>query len=195
MGGRAGWRTIGDFSFIDTLEKFPIRLETDEGTFQIFLGDKYNRETFEGKDLQKIKNDAYKYLKGVTSAKWKPVIIVTYDDSSGYDDHKINLKYERYFMATRDDGEALWKVWAGGTDNGTPGQNTWEHSGESKTTKIIPFTKEAWGGLQKISEMVEAINVKIKDFVGRADLATKLAEIATTKAATFLLESTAKSPR
>lgn len=177
--GRTGYKTIGDYDFTDTKEKFHIVLDTENGEFSICLGEKYNRQTFKGKDLTLVKNEAFRFLKDITAANWKPFIHVEFDDtfsSSGTERHKIFLKYDRFFVAIRPNGEKAFRMCHNFNDGLEPGQNTYERD-EGKHSRLIPHTEEAWQGLQKISEMIDALNDRIKEFVGRPDLSAKLAEV------------------
>src|SRR4029077_6649433 len=180
---RGKHKQVAEFEYTPTKEKFPIMLNTSTGVFHINLSEHYNRKLFENSDMIEVQRLAQVYLNELTEAKWQPVIVGKDEDLvKSADEHRINLKYERIFMAIRPDGQKVFRHYFG---DGEMGQST--YSREGKDTRFIPYTQAAWDGLLMISKLVEALNIRIKDFIGRADLADKLSEISVKNPA-FLLE-------
>lgn len=184
---RGKHKQVAEFEYTPTKEKFPIMLNTSTGVFHINLSQHYNQKLFENRDMTEVQRLATVYLNELTEAKWKAMIVVKYDDLFlSADEHRINLKYERVFMAIRPDGQKVFRQYFG---DGEMGQSTYTREG--KGTRFIPYTQAAWDGLLTISKLVEALNMRIKDFIGRADLADKLSEISIKNPA-FLLEAPEK---
>jgi len=191
MSRRAGRKKIAVFRFNDTAEEFPIYLDMVSGEFSIDLGIDHNLEIFKGQDLKLVKNEAYRYLEAIRKADWKPVIVVGYEDGTPAREHRIFIRYDRFFVADKSDGSRVWKQYVGGTEDGFPGQNTFER-GDGKLDRILPYTPEAWRGLEKISDMVDALNDRIRVFIGRADLEKRLLEIESKVDLGFFLEGPKK---
>lgn len=181
---RGKHKQVAEFEYSPTKEKFPILLNTSSGVFHISLSEHYGQKLFENSNMTEVQRLARIYLDELTEAKWKPMIVVQYEDLfKAADEHRINLKYERIFMAIRPDGQKVFRKYFG---DGEIGQST--YSREGKDVRFIPYTQPAWEGLLTISKLVEALNIRIKDFIGRADLADKLSEISMKNPA-FLLEA------
>ena len=178
-------KQVAEFEYSNTQESFPILLDTSSGIFRIILSEHYGKKLFESSTLPEVQRLARVYLDQLNEAKWKPVIMVQYDDLFK-EEHHINLKYERLFMAIRGDGQKVFRKYI---PDGTMGQSTYPREG--KNLRFIAYTKPAWDGLLTITKMVEALNMRIKDFIANADLADKLSEISVKNAA-FLLEAPEK---
>lgn len=177
-------KVVAEFQYSPTQEKFPILLDTSSGVFRIILSEHYAKKLFESSTMIEVQRLARLHLDSLTEAKWKPVIVVQYEDLfKAADEHRINLKYERLFMAIRGDGQKVFRKYFG---DGEIGQSTYAREG--KDIKFIPYTQPAWDGLMMITKMVESLNIRIKDFIGRTDLADKLSEISV-KNPVFLLEA------
>jgi len=174
---RCGW-----FEFEQTNERFPMKVDSHDGTFEIDLGENYDNKTFRGKDVQKLRNEAFVYIRDVTAGKWEPFVIVEHNSWGIQREHQIYFEYRRAFRLKKADGILLWKTWIGADDEhqGTPGQSTHgpDEEGEDKYVKCIPYSKEVWCGLLTITKAIEAVDKKIKEMVAGADLEAKLKCIA-----------------
>lgn len=170
------------FEFGPTNERFPIRVDTHSGEFQIALGENYDNKTFDGKDLKQLRSDAWAYLRDVTAGKWEPFVIVEHNSSGIQTDHQIYFEYRRVFRLKKADGTLLWKTWVGPDKGheGTPGNSCYgpDVEDEYKYVKCIPYSKEVWNGLLVITKAIEALDKKIKAMVAGADLEAKLKSIA-----------------
>jgi len=174
---RCGW-----FDFEATKEKFPIRVDSYSGTFEIDLGENYDNKTFIGKDVEKLRGEAYAYLRDVTAGQWKPFIIVEHDSSGIQSKHKIYFEYRRLFRLEKDDGTFLWKKWNGPDDSheGSPGGSSFgpDRDDQYRNTRCLPYSKETWNGLLEITKAIETVDKKIKEMVDSGDLEAKLKRIA-----------------
>ena len=174
---KCGW-----FEFEQTNERFPIRVDAYTGKFEIALGENYDNQTFRGTDVQKLRNEAFVYLRDVTAGKWEPFAIVEHNHWGIQHDHQIYFEYRRAFRLKKPDGILLWKDWNGTDDGheGTPGRSTSgpDKEGEDKHVKCIPYSKEVWNGLLAITKAIESVDKKIKQMVAGADLEARLKGIA-----------------
>lgn len=120
---RCGW-----FEFEQTRERFPIRVDAFSGQFDISLGENYDKKVFTGKDVEKLRSEAFVYLRDVTAGKYEPFVIVEHNNQGIQHDHQIYFEYRRVFRLKKPDGVLLWKTWNGpdGDYEGKPGQSTWE---------------------------------------------------------------------
>lgn len=174
---RCGW-----FEFEQTHERFPIRVDSYDGTFEIALGGNYDDKTFKGKDVEKLRSEAFVYLRDVTAGKWEPFAIVEHNSNGIQHEHQIYFEYRRAFRLKKADGTLLWKTWHGpdSTHEGTPGGSTHgpDVEDEDKHVRCLPYSKEVWNGLLAITKAIEAVDKKIRDMVAGADLEAKLKCIA-----------------
>lgn len=174
---RCGW-----FEFEQTHERFPIRVDAYSGKFEISLGENYDNKTFLGKDIEKLRSEAFVYIHDVTAGKWEPFVIVEHNHWGIQHDHQIYFEYHRVFRLKKSDGTLLWKTWNGadGDHEGTPGQSTHgpNREDEDKHVKCLPYSKEVWNGLLTITKAVEAVDKKIKAMIAGDDLEAKLKCIA-----------------
>lgn len=174
---RCGW-----FDFEPTREKFPIRVDSYSGTFEIDLGENYDSKVFTGKDVEKLRGEAYVYLRDINAGKWKPFIIVEHDNSGIQSEHKIYFHYRRLFRLEKSDGTFLWKKWNGPDESheGTPGGSSFgpDRNDEYRNTRCLPYSKETWNGLLAITKAIETVDKKIKEMVDSGDLEAKLKGIA-----------------
>lgn len=175
-------KKCGLFEFEQTRESFPIRVDAHDGIFEIVLGENYDNKTFRGKDVQKLRSEAFVYLRDVTAGKWEPFVIVEHNNQGIQHDHQIYFEYRRAFRLKKPDGVLIWKTWNGpdGDFDGQPGQSTWgpDLDDESKHVKCIPYSKEVWHGLLAITKAIESVDKKIRDMIAGADLEVKLKCIA-----------------
>lgn len=174
---RCGW-----FEFGPTHERFPIRVDIHSGEFEIALGDNYDNEKFKGKELDKLRSDAWTYLQDVTSGKWEPFVIVEHNNQGIQHDHQIYFEYKRVFRLKKPDGTLLWKTWHGpdATHEGTPGASCYGPSVEDEDThvKCLRYSRQVWEGLLAITWAIEEVDKKIRAMVAGADLEAKLKCIA-----------------
>ena len=175
-------KKCGLFEFEQTRESFPIRVDAHDGIFEIVLGENYDNKTFRGKDVQKLRSEAFVYLRDVTAGKWEPFVIVEHNNQGIQHDHQIYFEYRRAFRLKKPDGVLIWKTWNGpdGDFDGQPGQSTWgpDLDDESKHVKCIPYSKEVCHGLHAITKAIESVDKKIRDMIAGADLEVKLKCIA-----------------
>lgn len=175
-------KKCGLFEFEQTKESFPIRVDSYSGRFEIALGENYQNKTFSGKDIEKLRGEAFVYLRDVTAGKWEPFVIVEHNAWGIQRDHQIYFEYRRAFCLKKTDGTLIWKDWNGTDDSheGTPGRSTHgpdkEH--EDKHVKCLPYSKEAWNGLLAITKAIESVDKKIKEMIAGPDLESKLKCIA-----------------
>jgi len=178
-------KKCGLFDFEPTKESFPIRVDSYSGMFEIDLGENYDQKTFTGKDVEKLRNEAYIYLRDVNAGKWEPYAIVEHNGQGIQHDHQIYLEYRRAFRLKKRDGTLIWKTWVGpdGDYEGKPGGSCYgpDTEDEGKHVKCIPYSKAVWDGLLAITKAVEAVDKKIKAMVAGADLEAKLKGIAARK--------------
>jgi hypothetical protein len=174
---RCGW-----FEFGPTNERFPIRVDIHSGKFEIALGDNYDKKTFDGKELEKLRSDAWAYLRDVTAGKWEPYVIVEHNNQGIQHDHQIYFEYRRVFRLKKADATLLWKTWIGadGTHEGAPGNSCYgpDIEDEDKHVKCLPYSKEVWAGLLAITAAIEAVDKKIRQMVAGTDLEARLKGIA-----------------
>lgn len=174
---RCGW-----FEFEQTRERFPIRVDAFSGQFDISLGENYDKKVFTGKDVEKLRSEAFVYLRDVTAGKYEPFVIVEHNNQGIQHDHQIYFEYRRVFRLKKPDGVLLWKTWNGpdGDYEGKPGQSTWgpDLEDEDKHVKCLPYSKEVWHGLLAITKAIESVDKKIRDMIAGADLEAKLKCIA-----------------
>jgi hypothetical protein len=174
---RCGW-----FEFEQTKEQFPIRVDSYSGKFEIALGDNYDNKTFLGKDVEKLRSEAFVYLRDLTAGKWERFVIVEYNSDAIQHDHQIYLEYRRAFRLKKSDGTLIWKDWNGPDDGheGTPGRSSYGpgRDGENRHVKCLPYSKEVWEGLLAITKAIETVDKKIREMVSGADLEAKLRCIA-----------------
>lgn len=174
---RCGW-----FEFGPTNERFPIRVDVHSGAFEIALGPNYDNKTFDGKELEKLRSDAWAYLRDVTAGKWEPFVVVEHNSNGIQHDHQIYFEYRRLFRLKKTDGTLLWKTWVGADEShdGTPGNSSYgpDVEDEDKHVKCLPYSKEVWNGLLAITKAIESVDRKIKEMVAGADLEAKLKCIA-----------------
>lgn len=174
---RCGW-----FEFGPTKERFPIRVDAYEGTFEIALGENYDEKTFNGKDVEKLRNDAWAYLRDVTAGKWEPFVIIEHNEQGIQYEHRVYFEYKRVFRLKKPDGTLLWKNWVGSDDahEGTPGQSALgpDLENEDEHVRCLPYSKEVWNGLLAITAAIEAVDRKIRAMVADTDLEAKLKGIA-----------------
>jgi len=175
-------KKCGVFEFEQTRESFPVRVDAHDGVFEIALGENYNDKTFRGKDIQKLRNEAFVYLRDVTAGKWEPFVIVEHNSWGIQHDHQIYFEYRRAFRLKKPDGTMIWKAWNGQDDSheGTPGQSTHGPGTEEedKHVKDLPYSKEVWNGLLAITKAIESVDKKIKAMIAGPDLEAKLKCIA-----------------
>lgn len=174
---RCGW-----FDFEPTKEKFPIRVDPYSGMFDIDLGENYDSKVFKGKDVEKLRGEAFIYLRAVTAGQWEPYIVVEHDASGFQHDHAIYFEYRRMFRLKKADGALLWKDWIGAAEEykGEPGRSSHGPNTDDEYTsvKCLPYSKEAWDGLLAITAAVKAVDKKIKAMVASGGLEAKLKCIA-----------------
>jgi len=177
-------KKCGEFHFEPTKESFPIRVGVDNGNFEIVLGGNYGDKKFRGKDVGKLRSDAYIYLKDLTDGKWEPFVIVEHSKWGIQHDHQIYLEYKRVFRLKKSDGTMVWKTWNGpdGDYEGEPGNSTYGPSKESEEgsyIKVLPYSKEVWNGLLAITKAIKTIDKKIKEMIAGPGLEAKLKLIST----------------
>ncbi len=175
-------KKCGLFEFEQTRESFPIRVDAHSGRFEIDLGANYDNKIFSGKDIEKLRGEAFVYLRDVTAGKWEPFVIVEHNKLGIQHDHQIYFEYRRAFRLKKPDGTLIWKSWNGpdGSHEGTPGNSTHgpDEEGEDKYVKDIPYSKDVWSGLLAITKAIESVDKKIKEMIAAPDLETKLKCIA-----------------
>jgi len=174
-------KRCGTFEFELTRESFPVRVDAQDGEFEIALGENYDNKTFRGKDVQKLRSEAFSYLRDVTAGKWEPFVIVEHNHWGIQHDHQIYFEYRRVFRLKKPDGTLIWKTWSGpdGIHEGKPGQSTHgpDKEGEDKHVKDLPYSKEVWDGLLAITKAIEAVDKKIKEMIAGPDLEVTLKRI------------------
>lgn len=178
-------KRVGWFDFEQTKERFPVRVDAYSGMFAIELGETYDNKIFKGKDVEKVRGEAFAYLRDVTVGKWEPYIVVEHDTSGFQHDHAIYFEYRRMFRLKKADGALLWKDWIGAAEEhkGEPGRSSHGPNTDDEYTveKCLPYSKEAWDGLLAITAAVKAVDKKIKEMVAGRGLEAKLKGIAAGK--------------
>lgn len=174
---RCGW-----FEFEPTNERFPVRVDAYSGRFEIALGENYDGKTFLGNDVEKLRNEAFVYLRDVTAGKWEPYVIVEHNSGGIQHDHQIYFEYRRVFRLKKQDGTLLWKTWHGpdSEHDGKPGNSVYgpHLEDEDRHVKCLPYSKEVWHGLLAMTKAIETVDRKIRDMIAGADLEAKLRCIA-----------------
>jgi len=191
---RCGW-----FEFEPTNERFPVKVDAFSGMFEIDLGENYDNKTFKGKDVEKLRSEAYVYVRDVTAGKWEPYVIVEHNTQGIQHEHQIYLEYKRVFRLKKADGTLLWKTWHGpdSEHEGIPGGSTYgpDQEDEDKHVKCIPYSKEVWSGLLAITKAIEAVDKKIRDMIASSDLEARLRGIAAGTAQALEYEGSRKAAR
>lgn len=174
---RCGW-----FHFESTNERFPIRVDAYSGNFEIALGGNYDDKAFKGKDVEKLRNEAFVYLRDVTSGKWEPFVIVEHNNQGIQNEHQIYFEYRRVFRLKKTDGTLLWKTWHGpdATHEGIPGSSCYgpDVEDEDKHVKCLRYSRQVWEGLLAITWAIEEVDKRIRAMVSGTDLEEKLKGIA-----------------
>jgi len=185
----------------------PIRCDLATGKFSIVFADAsgVTVHRIDGKDLEKVREEAVAWLKETSTLKWEPVILMRcgYNRSSWQtyvgSEKSIDLEYTRYFRAARKNGEAIWKEFAKSPSpsypdifneaddddvEGVPGKDC--RAGWISESKVIPYTPARWSSLRTISVMIKTLNERIHGLV-EGDKMEALLESIAAKGAPALL--------
>jgi hypothetical protein len=141
----------------------------------------------EADTLQEVQAAAKKWLEGNLKLDLKPVILIlggnrtrmSYERES---ESELQISYERYFVATRKDGEKVWKRWENSGSIPDGDGNIWNDCLEGKPSytsgcpfdeeesKILPYTPGRWKALRKISKLIRALNIRLDEIINGKDL-------------------------
>lgn len=170
-----GWRKFDEIACEDGT-KLSVRCSTETGEFMVEIPDPTSHHrplaTFKSKDLNRVKEQAVRWLKENATLTWEAIIIIRgasrWNGKRESSDDTLNLRYLRSYRAKRPDGEYLWKEFSvDGEDeaqddevNGKPGRTTRGH-GVDEDSLVLPYTVERWSSLRMISLLVKQLNERI----------------------------------
>lgn len=139
-------------------------------------------KSWEGKDLEKIRNDVYIWAKEEKALKWEPVIAIWDADGYGGARHKVlGQQFDRLMRAKKHKGDDYeWRHWAFSAPDKNfiydtdlevyaPAAQTSEpskfRSDENKPV-IMEYSPEKWLALLKLVEMESALRDRFHEIVG-----------------------------
>lgn len=183
-----------------------VHLDKETGIFharyeEIWRGENiehHGGESWEGKDLEKIRKDVHEWAKREKALKWEPVIAIGPKDSFGIGrNHSVlGQSFERLMRAKKHKGDDYeWRSWAYNkpTDRGfvydtdlevyPPSGSTSEPSAwnDGIDPVVMEYTPERWLALLKLIEMEKTLRDKLHELVagGEQKLVGFLAQVPT----------------
>jgi hypothetical protein len=168
-----------------------VTLNKESGVFharydEIHVGENiqaHGGESWEGKDLEKIREDVKRWAKEKKALKWEAVIAVGPEEGFGmHGAHEVlGQSFKRLMRAKKHKGEGYeWRNWAY-SKPGKDGSFIYDHDLEvyppsSQASQpeafrsnvkpiILEYTPERWLALLKLVEMEGALRKKLQDLV------------------------------
>lgn len=167
-----------------------VHLDKEKGIFharydEIHRGENieaHGGESWEGKDLEKIRKDVYEWAKREKALKWEPVIAVGPEDGFGmHGAHEVlGQSFKRLMRAKKHKGDGYeWRNWAYNkpADGGfvydkdlevyPPSSQASEPEAFRSDVKpiLLEYTPERWLALLKLVEMEKALRDKLYELV------------------------------
>ena len=168
-----------------------VYLDKEKGIFharydEVHVGENiqaHDGESWEGKDLEKLREDVKKWAKEKKALKWEPVIAVGPEDGFGmHGAHGVlGQSFKRLMRAKKHTGDGYeWRNWAyskPGKDSSfiydhdlevyPPSSQASEPEAFRSNVKpiILEYTPDRWLALLKLVEMENALRDKLRDLV------------------------------
>lgn len=167
-----------------------VELDKEKGIFharydEVWEGENitaHGGESWEGKDLEKIRQDVKTWAKEKKALKWEPVIAVWDADGYGQSNHKVlGQQFERLMRAKKHKGDDYeWRSWAYNTPDKNfvkdtdlevypPSAQASEPSkfrDHENAPVIMEYSPEKWLALLKLVEMERALKSRFHEIVG-----------------------------